>query len=143
MRHTWKAQEVVKGWNGKAIRIPKQEDPDDEKSAVITVDATTADVMQIIVSNAMYKTIEDSKEGRRLAEAIEASRKSKAIEIDQGTHNWLKRQSEAIAPLVFRVSGEIVDELIRDGWRAENEPSKTQKKQAEKAAEEAEGSKEE
>ncbi|TRZ50376.1 MAG: hypothetical protein D4S01_06825 [Dehalococcoidia bacterium] len=122
MKYVWKATEVVNGWSGKPIHIPKQEDPDDEKSAIVTADATICDIMQLLVSNAQYKTIEDSKEGRRLAEALEEAKKSKVIEIDQGTHNWLKKQSEMIAPQIFRISGEIVDNLIRDGWKKENLP---------------------
>lgn len=133
MKYTWKAREIVNGWNGKPIRIPRQEDPDDEKSAVITVDATVSDVMHIIVTNSSYKTIEDSKEGRRLAEALEESRKSEVIELDQGTHTWLKKQSEAVSPQIFRISGEIVDELIRERYHRDNEITKAQKAQAEKA----------
>ncbi len=116
MKYICKAQEVVNGWNGKPIRIRQPEDPEDERSANITVDATIYDIMQVIVFNAPYKTLDDSKEGRRMAEALEESRKSNFIEIDQGTHNWLKHQSEIVAPQIFRINGEIVDSLIREGW---------------------------
>ena len=124
MKYKWNAKEVVNGWNGKPIRIPSQEDPYDEKSPIVVLDATILDVMQIIINNASYKTLEDSREGRRMAEALEESRKTDSIQIDQGTHNWLKKQSELISPQIFRVSGELIDNIIREGYRRETEPKK-------------------
>lgn len=122
MKYTWNGSKTVEGWNGKPIKFPRREDPEDENSPVVTVDATIRDVMTIIVGNAQFRTIEDSKEGRRLAEALEESKKSGVISLDQGTHNWLKKQSETIAPQVFRLSGEIVDNLIREGFEKAFQP---------------------
>ena len=82
--------------------------------------------MLILVNNASFKTLEDSREGRRMVEALEESRKTDSVEIDQGTHNWLKKQGEAIIPQVFRVSGEIIDNIIREGYRRTTEPKKVE-----------------
>jgi hypothetical protein len=126
MKYKWNAKEIVNGWNGKPIRIPVQEDPNDEKSPIKIMDATIRDVMLILANNASFKTLEDSREGRRMVEALEESRKTDSVEIDQGTHNWLKKQGEAIIPQVFRVSGEIIDNIIREGYRRTTEPKKVE-----------------
>lgn len=130
MKRIWKAKDTVEGWNSKPIRIPRPEDPDDDNSPVITADATVRDVMNLVASNAPYKTIEDSKEGRRVAEALEEAKKSGVIELDQGSHNWLKKASETICPQIFRINGEIVHDLIAEGYKRENEP-KGKKEKAE------------
>lgn len=82
----------------------------------------TRHVFIAIMNNAEFKTLDDSIQGNRLASAIDAAEGKDEIVIEDGVWDWLKRKSEQVCPIVFRVNGSIVHEFIKDGFNKPHQP---------------------
>ena len=143
MKRVWKAKEVIKGWEGKPIRIQIADDPFDEESDVEVGDMTIFGAMlaisniQQIGGEILCKTLDDSSKKKSLKQALKAAMKSGRIELEIEVHKWLKGASEKVCPIVWQDNANEVHDIISEGWRAENEPSESAKKKALKEGKDA------
>ena len=111
--------EVVKGWDGKPL-----------KSRVQGADGQVAEekelklenVLWIILNNAPLKTQNDSIQGQRLAKALDKAKDNGVIEMEEGVHDWIKPIAEQLTPGLFRINGNNVYELIKEGFEKEKQP---------------------
>lgn len=103
----------IQGFGGENIKIPQQKKGSNE---VEVVDAKLTEILTIILNDAPLRTQDDSIQGFRLAEAIEAARDKKTIEIEDGVHDWLKPIAEQLTPMLFRINGNIVYKHICEGF---------------------------
>ena len=87
----------------------------------------TRHVFQIIMNNADFKTMDDSIQGNRLANAIDKAEGKDEIAIEDGVHDWLKRKAEQVCPTLFRVNGSIVYEFIKEGFNKPHQPKGKEK----------------
>ena len=87
-------------------------------------------VLLAILNNSEFKTMDDSIQGNRLANAIDKAEGKDFVEIEDGVHDWLKRKAEQVCPIIFRVNGSIVYEAIKEGFEKSNQPSKSSKEKA-------------
>lgn len=109
---TFKNVEIF-GWTGVAIGIIR-----DGKRE----DATLLDHLNLILANAPFQTQQDCKEGRRLGEALEKVKDKDVIEIEESTHDWLKKIAEQITPPLYRTNGNIIYEHIKEGFEKLYQP---------------------
>ncbi len=118
MNRRWK-NEVVKNWKGKPIRLPVVSDNDEGESEV--KDGKLVDVMRLLLVNSEFKTVEDSREGRRLIELVDKSKNASHIEMESGSHNWFKEKIKPICPPIFKFDGDEIYQLINEGYERVNE----------------------
>ena len=92
------------------------------------------------------KTMDDSIQGGRLADAIDEAEGKDEFVIGEGVYDWLKKKLEGvdregfqILPRIFRVNGSLVNEFIKDGFE---KPHKPETKAESKARADAEAAKE-
>jgi len=83
----------------------------------------TRHVFLAILNIVELKTMDDSIQGGRLADAIDEAEGKDEIVIGEGVYDWLKRKLEVvdregyqICPRIFRVNGSIVNEFIKEGF---------------------------
>lgn len=107
---------VLSAYNGDPIKIPKSD------TDASLVDCTLKVAMQAILANAPMKTQNDSIQGMRLAQALDKA--DEFIELEEGVHDWLKTVAEGLTPPLFRVNGNIVYELIKEGFEKPKVPAK-------------------
>jgi len=79
-------------------------------------------VINIILNNAPFKTQEDSKEGVLLALALKESKDKDTIEIEESTHEWLKKVAKELTPPMFRLNANVVYEHIKEGFEKAHQP---------------------
>ena len=109
------SNEGVIGYNGKdKIKIPI--------SQAGEMSTETRHIFLAIINNAEFRTLDDSIQGNRLANAIDEAEGKDVIEIGEGVYDWLKRKAEAVCPTIFRVNGSIVFEFIQEGYKKPYQP---------------------
>mgnify|MGYP001596292251 CR=1 FL=1 len=135
MKRVWKAKEVIKGWEGKPIKIQMADDPFDENSDVEVGDMTVFGAMLVIANNFTCETLDDASKKKSLKQALKASVKSGLIELDAETFKWLKNASEKVCPRAWQDNANEVHDIITEGYRKENELSKLQPKKKDKTDE--------
>lgn len=119
------------GYNGKdKVKIPI--------SQAGEMSTETRHVFLVILNNAEFKTIDDSIQGNRLANDIDAAEGKDEIVIEEGVHDWLKKKSEAVCPVLLRVNGSIVHEFIKEGFNKPCQPKGKKEGKEEKDAPPAE-----
>ena len=114
---------VVTGYDGKPIRLPFREnegDPMQFKEAKLDF------VLRIILNNAPISTQNDSIQGQRLAQALDAAKAT--IELEDGVHDWIKPIAEKATPQLFRVNGNVVYKYICEGFEKPHEPEEKEEK---------------
>ena len=111
--------EVVKSYNGKEIDVIDQDGSVKEK-------LTLGKVLRIILNNAPLKTQQDSINGVRLAQAIDKAEDEgeSTISIEEGIHDWIKPIAEDLTPKLFRLNGNTIYLIIKEGFVKENKPKK-------------------
>ena len=108
-------------------------------SAAGEMSTETRYVFMAILNVVELKTMDDSIQGGRLADAIDEAEGKDEIVIGEGVYDWLKKKLEVvdregyqICPRIFRVNGSIVNEFIKEGFdkphkRGKETPSKESK----------------
>ena len=117
MIRRWK-NVVVKNWKDNAVRLPVVSDDPDAPPEV--QDGKVADIMRLLLVNVDFKTVEDSREGKRLIEIIEKAKSATHIEMDSGTHNWFKGKVQTLCPPIFKFDGEEIYLMITEGYEKVN-----------------------
>ncbi len=91
-------------------------------------------VFLAILNVCELRTMDDSIQGGRLADAVDEAEGKDEIVIGEGVYDWLKNKLEAvdregfqILPRIFRVNGSIVNDFIKDGYEKPHQ-SKTKEK---------------
>lgn len=131
MKRVWKAKEIIKGWQGKPIRIQMADDPFDEESDVEVGDMTILAAMmaisavQQIGQEVICKTLDDASKKKSLRQALKAAVETGRIELEVEVHKWLKAASEKVSPLLWQDNANEVHDIITEGFRRENESSKS------------------
>jgi len=112
----------IKGYNGKELlKIPISQSGE--------MSTETRHVFLAILNNSEFKTMDDSIQGNRLANAIDAAEGKDEIILEDGVFDWLKRKAEQVCPVLFRVNGSIVYEFVKEGYEKAHSPKdKTSKK---------------
>jgi len=94
------------------------------------VSTETRYVFSAILNVVELKTMDDSIQGGRLADAIDEAEGKDEIVIGEGVYDWLKQKLEVvdregyqICPRIFRVNGSIVNEFIKEGHEKPHQPS--------------------
>ncbi len=128
MKRVWKAKEVIKGWQGKPIRIQMATDPFDEEDNVEVGDMTIFGAMLVIANNFTCETLEDSSKKRELKKALKVSLKSGRIEVEGEVFKWLKTASEKVCPRAWQENANEVHDIITEGFKKDNEPPKSSPK---------------
>ena len=82
-------------------------------------------ILWLILNNAPIQTQQDSIQGQRLAQALD-SVKNGTIELEEGTHDWLKTVAEKATPAIFRVNGHLVYQHICEGFEKAKQPAESQ-----------------
>ncbi|KKN38047.1 hypothetical protein LCGC14_0757590 [marine sediment metagenome] len=103
---------VLDGYDGKPMKGPED-----------VGELYLVHVMRVILNNAPLQTQQDSINGMRLAQALDAVKNGvEAIELEEGVHDWLKPIAEKLTPALFRVNGNIVYKHICDGFEKAHQP---------------------
>ena len=99
-------------------------------SAAGEMSTETRYVFMAILNAVELKTMDDSIQGGRLADAIDEAEGKDEIVIGEGVYDWLKKKLEVvdregyqICPRIFRVNGSIVNEFIKEGHDKPRESS--------------------
>ena len=79
-------------------------------------------LLNVILTNAPFQTQQDSKEGALLAQAIETGKGGEFIELEESTHEWLKKAAEQVTPALFRVNGNVIYEYLKEGFEKIHQP---------------------
>ena len=117
----------ITGYNGKdKLKIPISQGGE--------LSTETRHIFLVILNNSEFKTMDDSIQGNRLANAIDEAEGKDFIEIGEGVFDWFKRKAEAVCPVIFRVNGSIVYEFIKEGYDKPHEPGKKAKGEKEENA---------
>lgn len=111
---------VINGYNGKPIRTQKAVG---ESGQVGIVDCRLQEILWLLLNNAPLRTQNDSIQGMRLAQALDKADGAEIIEIEEGVHDWLKPIAEQLTPSIFRVNGNLVYDLVKDGFIKAKEPT--------------------
>ena len=82
---------------------------------------TLKQILWLVLNNAPIQTQQDSIQGQRLAEALDSAKDS-IIELEEGTHDWLKLIAEKTTPAIFRVNGHLVYKHICEGFEKPRQP---------------------
>ena len=104
---------VIKNYKGEPI-ITKGTDRNGQE--VDEGELRLVNVLWIILNNAPLKTQNDSIQGMRLAEALDKAKDNGVIEIEEGVHDWLKPIAEHLTPQLFRLNGNNIYLVIKDGF---------------------------
>ena len=103
------------------------------------ISTETRHIFQAVLNGLELKTMDDSIQGKRLADAIDEAEDKDVIVIGEGVYDWLKKKLEVvnrdgyqICPLLFRVNGEIVYDFIKEGFEKPHQPSKKKAGKGEK-----------
>ena len=113
----------ILGYNGKdPIKIPMTQSGE--------MSTEFRHVLLAVLNNSEFKTMDDSIQGNRLANAIDKAEGKDFIEIEEGVHDWLKRKAEQVCPVIFRVNGSIVYEHIKEGFEKAHQPGEKKKGKA-------------
>ena len=129
MKRVWKAKEVIKGWEGKPIRLQIADDPFDEESDTEVGDMTIFGAMLVIANVAqiggrpLCETLDDASKKKLLKQALKASMKTGLIELEGEVFKWLKGASEKVSPVLWQDNANEVHDIITEGFKKENEPS--------------------
>jgi len=118
---------VVTGYDGKPIKLPFRENEGDPMQFR---EAKLDFVLRIILNNAPISTQNDSIQGQRLAQALDAAKGT--IELEDGIHDWLKPIAEKATPQLFRVNGNVVYKYICEAFEKPHQP--VEEKKVEKAS---------
>ena len=114
------SNKAIIGYNGKdPIKIPMSQSGE--------MSTEFRHVLLAIFNNSEFKTMDDSIQGNRLANSIDAAEGKDFIEMEDGVHDWLKRKAEQVCPVIFRVNGEIVYAYIKEGFEKVHQPSESRK----------------
>ena len=106
----------ILGYNGKdPIKIPMSQSGE--------MSTEFRHVLLAILNNSEFKTMDDSIQGNRLANAIDKAEGKDFIEIEEGVHDWLKRKAEQVCPVIFRVNGSIIYEFVKEGFEKSHLPA--------------------
>lgn len=105
---------TVPDYKGEAIKILKPNETEPEE-------LTLKQMMWLILNNAPLKTQDDSIQGQRLAKALDTAKDGGIIEMEEGTHDWLKPIAEKVTPQLFRVNGNLVYKHICEGFEKPKE----------------------
>jgi len=128
VKRVWKAKEVIKGWEGKPIKIQMAEDPFDEDSDVEVGDLTVFGAMLVITNSFPCETLDDASKKKSLKQALKASVKSGTIELDGEVFKWLKVASEKVCPKAWQDNANEVHDIMTEGFKKENEPPESKGK---------------
>ena len=108
---------AIIGYNGKLIEIPINEQGGKK-------DVTVEMALQIILNSAPLKTMQDSINGMRLQVALDKAKDAtETIELEEGTHDWIKPIAESLCPQIFRINGSLVYEVIKEGFEKAKQPT--------------------
>lgn len=120
---------IVKGYDGKPIQLPIFEDGKTEVK-----EANLVNILYFILNNTLLRTMKDSIEGVRLVLALDKAKNNTGsdIEIEEGTHDWLKDAIKAEQLLqdntkvvlivqLFRLNAKCVSNLICEGFEKSNQ----------------------
>ncbi len=110
---------ILNGYNGKPIKLQIRED---EGDVLESKEAKLDFILRIILNNAPLQTQQDSINGMRLAQSLDAAEET--IELDDGVHDWLKPIAEKLTPTIFRVNGNIVYVHVCEGFEKSHEKAK-------------------
>jgi len=123
----------IKGYNDKdLLKIPISQSGE--------ISTETRHIFLAVLNNAEFKTMDDSIQGNRLANAIDAAEDKDEIILEDGVFDWLKRKAEAVCPTIFRVNGSIVYDFIKEGFDKPHQPSGKEEGKGEKVSPPAEES---
>jgi hypothetical protein len=106
----------IKGYNGEVIKV--------RVNPETVEDLNLHKVFWSILNNSPIKSQNDSIQGMRLAQALDKAKDSDTIELEDGTHDWIKPIAEQQTPSLFRLNGHLIYELIKEGFEKPNEPVK-------------------
>ena len=140
MKRVWKAREVIKGWEGKPIRIQIAGNPFDDESDVTVGDMTIFAAMLVIVNLFKAETLDDSSKKKAIKQALKASLGTGKIELEAEGFKWLKVASEKISPQAWQENGNEVHDIITEGFAKENEKAHPPKKVKDATPSKEEGS---
>jgi len=108
---------TIPNYKGEPIKLQFPNEPE-AKELVLK------QILWMILNNAPIKTQQDCKQGALMATALDACKdRVEVIEIEEGTHDWLKPIAEELTPALFRVNGHLVYEHICEGFEKANQPS--------------------
>ena len=107
------------GRAGAPITIGKPRDGNNMEAGVEKVDMTTADMFAAILANAPMKSMNDSIQGGRLFDDLQKCKDANFIEIDEGTHAWLKAAAEIVCPPLWRINALALCDFVKDGFEKE------------------------
>ena len=115
---------VVLGYNGKPMMLPVGvSEPGKEPEMKV---AKLTNIFWLILNNAPIQTQQDSIQGQRLAQALDAAKDT--IEVEEGVHDWLKPLAEKVTPQLFRVNGNTIYKLICEGFEKPHKPKEKAEK---------------
>lgn len=110
----------VVAYNGKdKIKIPM--------SQAGEMSTETRHIFLAIMNNAEFRTLDDSIQGNRIANAIDEAEGKDEIVLETGEYDWLKKKAEQVCPSLFRVNGSIVYEFVKEGFKKPHEPAEKEK----------------
>lgn len=115
---------VVLGYNGKPIMLPIGGTPAPGEQPAMKI-AKLTNIFWLILNNAPIQTQQDSINGQRLAQALDAAKDT--IEVEEGVHDWLKPIAEKVTPTLFRVNGNTVYRLVCEGFEKPHKPKEKEK----------------
>ena len=128
MKRVWKTKEVIKGWEGKPIKISIAEDPFDEDSDVEVGDLTVFAAMMVVSNLCKVETLDDASKKKMLKQSLKASIASGKIELEAEVYKWLKAASERVCPQAWQDNANEVHDILTEGYRKENDPPKSPSK---------------
>ncbi len=137
MKRVWKAEEVIKGWQGKPIKIQMADDPFDDESDEKVGDMTIFGAMcfisnlAVIAGKQLCNSLDDASKKKSVRQALHASMETGRIELEPEVHKWLKAASEIVCPVAWQDNANEVHDIITDGYRKENEPKSKKAKASE------------
>lgn len=115
---------AVLGYNGKPIMLPTGAVSGEEPVMKM---AKLTNIFWLILNNAPIQTQQDSINGQRLAQALDAAKDT--IELEEGVHDWIKPIAEKVTPQLFRVNGNTVYKHICEGFEKPHKPKEKEKEE--------------
>lgn len=138
MKRVWKAKAIIKGWQGKPLKILQYDDPFDEDETSASVgDMRVLDAMLVIANRFECKTLDDASKKKQLKQAVMASVRSGRIELEAEVYKWLKTASEQVCPVAWQDNANEVHDILTEGYAKENEPSESKREKALKESKDA------
>lgn len=101
---------TVLGYDDKPVRIIR---PGASEAAELTL----KEILWLILNNGPVATQNDSIQGARLAQALDAA--TDFVEMEDGVYDWLVIVAEQITPTIFRVNGNKVYRHICEKFEEE------------------------